>query len=124
MLQPRFRAPRTAARITAFKPGASPPPVEMATRMSNRPLSAADTLHELQNLTLVGVPAQLLLGKHEPAVDRNLEQSPGCLDQAHLGIWILLANLGRQTGGPGLVVSDDAILYRHLHEATFRWFPL
>src|SRR6516164_7004523 len=28
--QPRFSAARTVARMTAFRPGASPPPVEMA----------------------------------------------------------------------------------------------
>ena len=31
--QSRFRADRTAARMTAFNPGASPPPVEIAIRL-------------------------------------------------------------------------------------------
>ena len=32
--QPRLMADSTAARMTAFNPGASPPPVEIAIRMS------------------------------------------------------------------------------------------
>ena len=56
-----------------------------------------------------------LLREHEIAVNRHLEYPTGRLDQPDLGVRIGLLQLGRQTGGSGLVVSDNAILDRHLH---------
>lgn len=53
--------------------------------------------------------------EHESAVNRHLEYPTGRLDQADLSVRIGLLQLGRQTGGSGLIVSDNAILNRNLH---------
>ena len=48
------------------------------------------------------------LGEHTLAVEIYFEDTAGGLNQANLSVGVSLANLGRQTGGPWLVVSDDA----------------
>ena len=53
-----------------------------------------------------------LLGEHEAAVDRHLEDAAGGLDQPDFGVGKGLLQLSRQTGGSGLVVSNDAVLDR------------
>ena len=103
---PRSWAESTTARMTAFSPGASPPPVEMAMRMSAR---APDQLHDLSRL---GVAPEGLLREHQLAVHRHLEDAAGGGHQPDLGVGKRLLQLSRQTGGSGLVVSDDAVLDR------------
>ena len=100
--------------MTAFRPGASPPPVEIAMRMSASqvPIDQAD------DLPLVGVPTDLELREHELPVDRNLERPAGRFDQPHGCFGIPAFNLGRQTGGPWLVVSDDAVLDADEHRSS------
>ena len=44
-----------------------------------------------------------------------LEHAAGRLYQLHVSVGVGFADLGRQTGGPGLVVSDDAVFDRHTH---------
>lgn len=44
------------------------------------------------------------------AVHGDLKQATRRLDQLHLGVGPVLPDLGRQTDGSGLVVSDDAEL--------------
>jgi hypothetical protein len=56
------------------------------------------------------VSAQLVLRKDEFAVHRDLKEAARCLDQPDIRVGIRLANLRRQTGGAGLVVSDDTEL--------------
>ena len=56
-----------------------------------------------------------LLGEDEIAIHRHLEYPTGRLDKADLGIRVGLLQLGRQTGSPRFVVSDNAILDHHLH---------
>jgi len=60
------------------------------------------------DLTLIGVSFQRLLGEHAAAVHLHFEHSAGGLDELDLRLREGLADLGRQTGGPWLVVSDDA----------------
>src|SRR3990172_274365 len=107
--QPRPWAERTTARMTAFKPGASPPPVEMAMRMSARP---PDQLHDLPRLR---VAPQGLLGEHQVAVHGHLEDPARRRNQPDVGVGHFALQLSRQTGGSGLVVSDDAVLDDHPH---------
>jgi hypothetical protein len=59
--------------------------------------------------------AQRLLRKDAAPIDLDLEHAAGGLDELDLGMRIRAPNLGRQTGGPWLVVSDDAELDRNLH---------
>ena len=56
-----------------------------------------------------------LLGKNDAAVHLHLEDAAGGLDELHFRVGKRVANLGRQTGGPRFVVSDDAVLDRDLH---------
>jgi hypothetical protein len=58
------------------------------------------------------------LGKHERPVDGHLERASRGLDQAYDGLREGLLQLGRQTGGPRLVVSHYAVFDRDLH---WRW---
>ena len=53
--------------------------------------------------------ADLLLGEDPFAVGTNLEDTARALDQRRLPPQLRL-DRGRQTGGPGEVVSDDAVL--------------
>jgi hypothetical protein len=63
----------------------------------------------------VRMAPELELRKHHRTVHRHLERPPGGLDQPDLGLGESLTQLGRQTGGPGMVVSDDAELNRDHH---------
>ncbi len=95
--------------MTAFSPGASPPPVEIAIRMSAR---AGD---QLQNLPRLRVAPEGLLGVDQFTVHGDFEDAAGRRDQPDVGIGNDCLQLGRQTGGSGLVVSDDTVLDKHLH---------
>jgi hypothetical protein len=55
------------------------------------------------------MPSQRLLGEDASAVDLNFEHAAGGFDEFHFRVRVFLADLGRQTGSPGLVVSNDAI---------------
>jgi hypothetical protein len=74
----------------------------MAIRISVRP----EESHDLSGL---GMPAKRPLGEHQAAIDRHFEHPAGRGDQAHVGIGPRLLELGRQTGGSRLVVSDNAV---------------
>jgi hypothetical protein len=62
------------------------------------------------------MPPAGLLGEDQLPVHFDLEHPARRWDEAHVRVREGLLQLGRQTGGPRLVVSDDAILDRHLHE--------
>lgn len=72
-------------------------------------------LDEAHDFTRLGVAFRALLGKDDAAVHFHLERTAGGLDELHFRVREGVANLGRQTGGPRFVVSDDAELDRHLH---------
>src|SRR5690348_1268 len=140
--QPRLIAESTAARMTALRPGASPPPVEMAIRISEEnhvtanvvparargrrvqdasapvaspPRGSSAVAKQSQHFTRLSVPARLRLLVDRHAVPVHLEPSAGAPLQLHLGVRVLLPELGRQTGGPGLVASHRAVFDRDLH---------
>jgi hypothetical protein len=56
-----------------------------------------------------------LLGKDHPAVHRHLEDPARGLQQLDLGLRMFTPELRRQTGGAGLVVSNDAVFDTDLH---------
>jgi hypothetical protein len=72
-------------------------------------------LNQTDDLARLRVAAQSLFGENAPSVHFDLERAPRGLDQLDLGGGEFLANLGRQTGGPGLIVSDDAEFDRDAH---------
>jgi len=58
---------------------------------------------------------QRLLGKHSATVDLHLEYAARRLDELDLRLRKSVADLGRQTGSPRLIVSDDAEFDCHAH---------
>lgn len=62
------------------------------------------------------MPAERLLGKDRRAVYSDLEDAAGGLGQLDHRLRVFPRELGRQTGGPGLVVSDDAVFDTDLHD--------
>jgi hypothetical protein len=57
------------------------------------------------------------LRKHQHAVVGYLEHTTAPLQQLDRCVWKGPSNLGRQTGGPGFVVSNDAVADRDVHWA-------
>jgi hypothetical protein len=55
------------------------------------------------------------LREHEHAVPGDFEHAATPLHQLDGSVWKCISNLGRQTGGPGLVVSNDAVADRDVH---------
>src|SRR5437773_1720414 len=62
-----------------------------------------------QHFTGFGVAHRRLFGEYVAPVDVHLEDAARRLDQPHFSMRKRIADLGRQTGGPRLVVSDDAV---------------
>lgn len=58
---------------------------------------------------------QSKLREHQVPVDLDLEGAARRLDQLDLGVGERIPELCRQTGGSGLVVSDDAVGNRDDH---------
>jgi hypothetical protein len=65
-----------------------------------------DQSHDLSRL---GVASERLLGENEAAVNRHVEHPARGLHGADLGIGKGLFQLSRQTGGSGLIISNDAV---------------
>jgi hypothetical protein len=66
---------------------------------------------------MLGEAPELLLREHELAVDGDLENAAATLLQDRLDPCLLL-DVGRQTGGTGQVVSDDAVLDDDFHSLS------
>jgi hypothetical protein len=78
-------------------------------------LSTSQPFDGLKHLTRRGVPADGLLGEGQLPVHANLEQAARRLDQSYVRLGKCLLQLSRQTGGPGFIISDNAILNRDMH---------
>lgn len=83
---------------------------------SRRPLRRRRDL--LQHLVQLRPASGLLLREDELAVEDDLELSAGTLDERGIEATRLL-DLGRQTGGPGQVVSLHAVGDLELHRASW-----
>jgi hypothetical protein len=59
--------------------------------------------------------AELRLLEYGLSISHHLEPAAARRDQLDLGVRIRVANRGRQTGGPGFVVSNDAEFDRNAH---------
>jgi len=97
--------------MTALSPGASPPPVEMAIFTSAR----GGFLDQTNDFARCGVPAGGFLGEHPFAVHFDVEDAARGFDELDLRVRKGAADLGRQTGGPGFVVSNDAVFDGYAH---------
>lgn len=62
------------------------------------------------------MPSECALGKHQHTVTGDLEYAATPFEQLHRCLRIRFPDLGRQPGGPGLVVSNHAIANRDVHE--------
>src|SRR5690606_14044109 len=122
--QPRWTAERTAARMTAFRPGASPPPVLSAMRrigrcMTSLPESgtgaARRSAERVADLLPGRVAAGALLGVDQAAVAADLEHAAGGLDELDRRVRELLLDAGFQTGSARTVVSEPAVLDPDVH---------
>ena len=100
--------------MTAFSPGASPPPVVIAMRMvsgTGQPRRG----DEGEDLARLGVMPGLRLLEDRRAVHHDFEAPAARGDERHLGVRVLRLELRRQTGGAWFVVSDRAVFDRDLH---------
>jgi len=61
------------------------------------------------------MPAERLLREHLAAIYFNLEHTPRRLNELYVGLRVTVTDLGRQTGGPGFIVSNDAVFDDHAH---------
>src|SRR5262249_4002939 len=74
----------------------------------------------LQYLFAVGKAARAVLGIDQRTVRRDVEHAVAALDE--LGLHAeLCRDFGRQTGGPGEVVSTDAVLDGDAHDSRSCW---
>jgi hypothetical protein len=83
--------------------------------LRSSPRTGNDLLDQTHDFAGFRVALLSLLGENTLAVRLDLEHAAGGLDELDFRMSKRVANLGRQTGGPRLVVSDDAVLDRHLH---------
>src|SRR5512145_7732 len=105
--------------MTAFRPGASPPPVEMAIRKTNRSVLFPGFAEQAEPLARLRVPSELPLGKHGLPVDPDLENAAAARYEHDFCLEFPF-ELRRQTGGAWFVVSDQAILDFDPHDASSR----
>ena len=69
----------------------------------------------LDDLARLGMAPLSPLGEDQRSVDGHLEHAAGGLDQFDVGFGPRPRELGRQTGGPGLIVSNEAVFDRNVH---------
>ena len=78
---------------------------------------------KLEDFTGGRMTAGDLLGEDDGAVHIDFEDTTRGLHETHLSLGKGLFQLGGQTGRPGLIVSDDAILDGYAHGSPVRENP-
>ena len=78
-------------------------------------LAGGRLANQAQHFTALGVTPRGFLGEQAPPVDVHFKDTAGRLNQSHLSVRICIADLGRQTGGPWFVISNDAVFNRDCH---------
>jgi hypothetical protein len=78
-------------------------------------LPSAGGAYQSDNLARLGVATKLGLLEQRGAVFRHFESPAGAGAKLDVCIGELLCELGRQPGGPGLIVSNRAVFDRDLH---------
>ena len=104
-------ADRVAARMTALRPGASPPPVEIAIRKGTVRGGKGSTEmggNQPNHFSGLRMPAERLLGKHDRVIHGHFKHTAARGSQSDLRLRPTIPQRGRQTDGPGLVISDGA----------------
>src|SRR5437762_2488034 len=77
-------------------------------------------LNQAQHFPGFSVPPEGLFGEQATPVDLDFEHAARGLDQLDVRVRVGLADFGRQTGGPRLVVSDDTVLDGDAHTGCGR----
>jgi hypothetical protein len=78
-------------------------------------LSLAASGEQSQHLAGLSVSSCLRFLEDRSAVLEHFKPATLRRDELHIGVGILLPDLGRQTDGPRFVVSDRAVLYLDRH---------
>ena len=73
---------------------------------------------EFEHLAGPGMPAQGEFRKDYRTLDADFKGTSRTLDQLDRCVRKLPLDLGRQTGSPGLVVSNDTILNSDVHHGS------
>ena len=76
------------------------------------------TPDELQDFAGSGMPAEREFREDHHTVNTDFERSSRAMDQFDRRVGELRLDLGRQTGGPGLGVSNHTILNSDLHHGS------
>lgn len=87
-------------------------PLPILVRRASTRCSILEKLHDLAR---VGVAPDLRFLEYRNAVGDDLESAAARLDQIDLRVGEAVANLGRQTDGPGFVASHRAVFNRDRH---------
>ena len=74
---------------------------------------------EVDDLALRGMSSELRLLKNGNVILENLESATGARPHGDLGVRELPRKLGRQTGSPGLVVSNGAVFDGNVHHVGY-----
>lgn len=64
--------------------------------------------NEPEHFTRLGMTTERLLGEHDRVIHGHFKHTAARRSQADFGLWPTIPQRGRQTDGPGLVVSDGA----------------
>jgi hypothetical protein len=70
---------------------------------------------QFRDLTRLGMTAGLPLREDKQTIGHDLEDPAGAFDKPDRQVGKTLLELGRQPGGPWLIVSDDAVGDLDLH---------
>jgi len=86
-------------------------------RMNTNFGNALGFLDSIQDLLMLGESMMFVFGKNKLAINDNIKHSTATPDQVRLDVQ-LLSQFGRQTGGPGTVVSLHAVSDRDFHASS------
>ena len=65
------------------------------------------------------MPAERLLGKHDRVIHGHFKHTAARGSQSDLRVWPTIPQRGRQTDGPGFVVSDGAVFDGDAHAGRY-----
>jgi hypothetical protein len=68
-----------------------------------------------EHLARLGMTAERLLGEHDRVIHGHFKHTTARGSQPDLRFWPTIPQRGRQTDGPGFVVSDGTEFYRQTH---------
>lgn len=82
-------------------------------RLSGRTSSSA--VKRLEHLAGLGEPPRARAGEDELAVHMDVKDATTAFDKLDVAFGVFAVDLVRQTGGAGIIVSNDAVFDSRLH---------